>query len=230
MTPHTLPFFDVYGTLLRCTPASGAEEKFACAWRQHLGREPGFTLPEWREKIRGLVEVSHARDRAAGVDYPEVSWNSLVTMALGRFGAVSPEFVRAFAAAIMACERTVTAMPGAVELLRFLHERGIPCGIASNAQAYTPGEMTAAGLPLEVFPEDLRVWSWELGFAKPSPCFFQLMATRAARRGLNRSRLLMIGDRTDNDMEPARAAGFQTWHISGPERLSELRERWDELF
>jgi FMN phosphatase YigB (HAD superfamily) len=26
----------------------------------------------------------------------------------------------------------------------------------------------------------------------------------------------MIGDRLDNDIEPARAAGWQVWHFQGP--------------
>jgi FMN phosphatase YigB (HAD superfamily) len=230
MNHRILPFFDVYGTLLRFTPAVEPEKTFTSLWKTYLGGEPGFSWGEFQTRLQAAIADSHARDNQSGIAHPEVQWSAIVTIALGRHGAVDPNMVCSFAAALMACQRTITAMPGASELLAFLRERNVPCGIASNAQFYTPQEMESAGLSLDGFPTDLRVWSWEIGFAKPSPYFFQIMAARAARYGISRPGVLMIGDREDNDMTPARAAGFQTWPVRGPESLTGLLQRWDELF
>jgi putative hydrolase of the HAD superfamily len=90
-------------------------------------------------------------------------------------------------------------------------------GIASNAQAYTGPELDAglaeASLTSAVFAPDLVLWSWQLGFSKPDPYFFQVLLARLAARGIAPGEALMVGDRADNDIAPARAAGLMTWHL-----------------
>jgi putative hydrolase of the HAD superfamily len=102
-------------------------------------------------------------------------------------------------------------------MLRDWHGSGLPLGIASNAQAYTSHELAAhlgaAGLEPGIFAPDLVLWSWQLGFSKPDPYFFQTLVARLAARGLDPAEVLMVGDRADNDMAPARAAGLMTWHL-----------------
>ena len=50
------------------------------------------------------------------------------------------------------------------------------------------------------------------GVSKPDPAFFEqtLALTETARPGVSPDEILYVGDRTDNDVLPARAAGMRT--------------------
>ena len=75
--------------------------------------------------------------------------------------------------------------------------------------------LAAHGLGLDLFDRDLCFWSFEHGFSKPDPHVFQILTARLAARGIRPAETLMVGDRLDNDIEPAQAHGWQTWQL-GP--------------
>jgi FMN phosphatase YigB (HAD superfamily) len=105
-------------------------------------------------------------------------------------------------------------------------------GIASNAQPYTLRELEGAllgrGLSLAVFTPELCFWSFEHGFSKPDPHVVRLLSARLRARGVRPDDTLMVGDRMDNDIEPARAQGWQTWKLAvAPQGPSE--GDWDGL-
>ena len=54
-----------------------------------------------------------------------------------------------------------------------------------------------------------------------------MLLTRLQIRGINPSVTLMVGDRLDNDIEPARAQGCQTWQLTG--RPGVQSGNWREL-
>ena len=87
-------------------------------------------------------------------------------------------------------------------------------GIVSDAQPYTLRELDeglrSAGLSLAIFEKHLCLWSFEAGLYKPDPHVFRTLVFRLARRGIRPDETLVVGDRIDNDIEPARAQGFQT--------------------
>ena len=58
-----------------------------------------------------------------------------------------------------------------------------------------------------MFDPELRFWSFENGFSKPDPHVFRILTARLEARGISPSETLMVGDRFDNDIEPARAHG-----------------------
>ena len=113
--------------------------------------------------------------------------------------------------------RTLRLADGAAECLRELNAKGVLLGIASNSQAYTLRELETAlqgaGLNLSTFDRDVRFWSFENGFSKPDPHVFRILTARLEARGFSPAETLMVGDRLDNDIEPARAFGWQTWHL-----------------
>ncbi|MGA1128597.1 MAG: HAD family hydrolase [Chthoniobacterales bacterium] len=113
--------------------------------------------------------------------------------------------------------RGLRLLPGAADVLKHWSESRLPLGIASNAQAYTlrelDAELRSVGLQPGIFAPDLVLWSWQLGFSKPDPYFFQTLLARLRARGLEAGEVLMVGDRADNDIAPARAAGLMTWHL-----------------
>src|SRR4029077_3651516 len=114
--------------------------------------------------------------------------------------------------------RSLRLTAGCVPVLRDCIERGILLGIASNAQAYTLKELelalSEAGLDSSIFQSDLTFWSFEHGFSKPDPHVFEILRARLQNRCLRESETLIIGDREDNDILPARATGWRTWHFS----------------
>jgi HAD superfamily hydrolase (TIGR01549 family) len=108
-------------------------------------------------------------------------------------------------------------MPGALAALQSFTDAGVLLGLASNAQHYTRDELALAGFSLDQFHPALSFLSGDHGFAKPSPRVFQFLTERLAALGISPSETLMIGDSIENDIFPARAAGWQTRLISGTE-------------
>jgi HAD superfamily hydrolase (TIGR01549 family) len=94
---------------------------------------------------------------------------------------------------------------------------GVAAGIASNAQPYTLAELDAAlravGLGSDVFRADLSFWSFQNGFSKPDPHVFQALSARLRAAGALPEEVLMVGDRMDNDITPARRCGWQAFHL-----------------
>ena len=68
--------------------------------------------------------------------------------------------------------------------------------------------------PYAVFEPDLCFWSYRHGFSKPDPHVFRILTARLEARGLRPAEILMVGDRLDNDIEPARAHGWLTWRLA----------------
>lgn len=232
--------FDVYGTLL----ISASGEVGTVVAGNH-DADPSVRLlsmvaPEARheaERLRGrlLEEIvhSHERSRAAGATVPEVDIRRIWRTAL----AASPaEPLRALARDDASIERVAViyeqlanptaAMPGAAALLRTLDEVGMTLGIVSNAQFYTPPAI-AAHLGAEPaalgFDPKLTVYSYELGEAKPSNAMFVPPVAELARRGIDASRAVYVGNDMRNDVAAAARAGMQTCLFAGDARSLRLR-------
>jgi HAD superfamily hydrolase (TIGR01662 family) len=84
--------------------------------------------------------------------------------------------------------------------LRALHSRGFKIGIAANQPAVFESVMSRVGLPVDFIASSER-WQVE----KPSPAFFQKIVDEA---GMPADSIAYVGDRVDNDILPARAAGM----------------------
>ncbi|MCI0581933.1 MAG: HAD family hydrolase [Chloroflexi bacterium] len=95
--------------------------------------------------------------------------------------------------------------PDALPALRALREAGYKVGVAGNQPVET--ERVIANLGIEL---DLVASSAGLGVAKPDPAFF---AGIAAALDLEASAIAYVGDRVDNDVRPAAAAGMRAIFI-----------------
>ncbi len=224
---------DVYRTILEVLPpAREAEEGWEELCHDFFGARPVSGFEEFLAACRGEVVKSHAASRRRGVAFPEVSWPEIVGAVIPAFRSLDPQQQMSFQLAEQALNRALGLAAGAGEVLSRWVECGIPLGIASNAQAYTGPELDAglaeASLTSAVFAPDLVLWSWQLGFSKPDPYFFQVLLARLAARGIAPGEALMVGDRADNDIAPARAAGLMTWHLQakGDGGWAELGSAW----
>lgn len=106
----------------------------------------------------------------------------------------------------------------ALPALRWAKQAGHRIGISGNNSANT--EAFARGLGLADVVGSSQRW----GVAKPDPAFFQRLIAEA---GCAPAEIAYIGDRVDNDVLPARAAGLQAIHIArGP--WGAVQARWPE--
>jgi HAD superfamily hydrolase (TIGR01549 family) len=111
--------------------------------------------------------------------------------------------------------------PDARECLKSLRDQGLVVGLAGNQPAHAEATLRALDLAVDVIGTS-HAW----GVAKPAPAFFD----RVVRAGGGvASSILYVGDRPDNDVRPALAAGLKTclirrgpWgHILDPSTVAE---------
>jgi FMN phosphatase YigB (HAD superfamily) len=91
--------------------------------------------------------------------------------------------------------------PDAVPCLRAIHDAGYRIGVAGNQPARADAAIEAIDLPVDLVGSSAR---W--GVEKPDPRFF---ARIVAELDLAPSEIAYVGDRLDNDVRPAAAAGLQ---------------------
>ncbi len=212
--------FDVYGTLL--APLHGDLEeplRRRRAQESFLKTALNFGFSEntgliWADNFYRAVAEEHEHGRALGIAHPEVLvediWKKLLLAAPDALIPTSNPMDLAMYRELVA--NPVSPYEGVAEMIRALHRQGYVLGLASNAQFYTrPILEYILEISLHaVFDARWTFFSYELGFAKPDPHFFRLIATRARCLGLDPKAVLMVGNDPVNDMEAAHLHGLQT--------------------
>jgi len=211
--------FDIYTTILEVgPPPTNADALWSKLCEKTLGAPPPVSRTEFSVRTAQVIARHHAAAKSRGIPWPEILWPSVVLEALPSLARLAAPKLEDFLFQQMQMGRTLRLAEGAAECLRRLNDHGILLGIASNSQAYTLLELTAAfhgtGLNLVMFDRDVRFWSFENGFSKPDPHVFRILTARLEARGISPTETLMVGDRLDNDIEPARAFGWQTWQLT----------------
>ena len=215
--------FDVYGTLLEVGfPPSDGDAGYQRLFEETLGTPPPVDRTEFSARTSQIVARLHAEARAHGIRWPEILWPAVVLEAVPSLARMSAIQFDEFLFRQMQTGRTLRLAEGAAVCLRYLKDNGVLLGIASNSQAYTLRELTGmlegAGLNLDSFDRDVCFWSFENGFSKPDPHVFRILTARLEARGIGPAETLMVGDRLDNDLEPAREFGWQTWQLSAKQQ------------
>ena len=210
--------FDVYGTLLRVgPPGADAGARWQRLFWDFFQSSPRLTQLGFTIACQKIVATRHATARAQGIPFPEILWPEVVSEALPEFASLESSEQDEFILRQIQTGHTTELFPGAAHALRELARQGCMLGIASNAQAYTLSELGAAlateDLGLDLFKPDLCFWSFAHGFSKPDPHVFRILTTRLAALGIAPNEAIMVGDRMDNDIEPARVYGWQTWEL-----------------
>jgi len=210
---------DIYKTLLDVRlPPDDAAPRWDQLCRNFALRANAPTLTEFAAATEGIIAREHRAAQAAGIRYPEIFWPAIASEAWPALATLEDQSLDNFLFAHAQLQRTVQLMPGAAKVLRALSERNVALGLVSNSQPYTLRELdvacATAGLHRSLFLPDLSLFSFELGFSKPDPHIYRTLVARLARRGIRPEQALVVGDRDDNDIQPARAQGFQTWHLA----------------
>ena len=234
--------FDVYGTLfvsgcgdVGTEAVSGRAE----AAEASLAAVELTTPASGEEVVRvhdATIRRHHERVRAKGIEFPEVDivqiWREVVgELSSGTEPAVDPI---GFDAARLAVEYEARVnpswpMPGMVECLQSLQAAGMQLGLVSNAQFYTQHLFPAlVGRSVDElgFDQELLLFSFQHGQAKPGDHLYRQAADRLARRGIRPDEVLYVGNDMLKDVLPASRAGFHTALFAGDARS--FRRRQDD--
>ncbi|HOW66973.1 MAG TPA: HAD family hydrolase [Candidatus Paceibacterota bacterium] len=223
--------FDIYETLLQVSPPpDDASARWSQLWHDRLHAPPRLSLTEFGSACERVIHREHQAARSLGIGFPEVYWPTVVTEVVPELLGIPEQDQEEFCFVQTQLWHTVRLMPGAASVLTSLAQSSIPLGLVSNCQPYTLCELDAAlaeaNLTRRLFPPPLCFFSFEHGFSKPNPHVFRLMTARLAARGILPSEILMVGDRADNDIQPSKAQGWQTWQLgkSSDDDWSRLHE------
>jgi len=210
---------DIYGTLLEVgPPPPDAGARWDLLWEDRLKTAPRLSLEQFSAECDRIIAAEHAAARARGISCPEVYWPAVVSAVLPEFAHLSEPERSEFRFYQAQMAHTVRLMPGVGDALRALRHSVRVLGLASNAQPYTVRELDMAlagvGLSRDLFIPNLCFLSFEHGFGKPDPHVFQMLTARLRALGIAAQETLLVGDRLDRDIEPARACGWRTWQLT----------------
>lgn len=225
--PIKAVIFDIYKTILRVDPPPpDAEYRWKQLGEETWNRPPSLSLAGLEAAARLIIDREHRAARNAGIPHPEIFWPSIVAEVLPELSGMPTAEIDHFLYVHAQLVRVVSLAPGAAEVLRELSSRNLLIGIASNSQPYTVHELAkalgSAAISSNIFHPKLCFWSFEAGFAKPDPHVYRWLTARLGESGVAAGETLMVGDRVDNDMEPAEAQCWQTW-LLGPAQESRTR-------
>ena len=226
--------FDVYATILELgPPPPNAAEGWQTLGKETWGRPANLGLSTFDETCRRIIAREHSVAHQNGIRHPEIYWPAIAQEALPELAALPPAELDCFLWQHAQLQRRIQLMNGAAECLRRLRDTGLLLGIASNSQPYTLRELRTVlqrhALSLDLFPPELCFWSFQAGFSKPDPHVFRFLTVRLQARGVRPPETLMVGDRIDNDIEPASSQGWQTWQLTASERPDHPGGSWADL-
>jgi FMN phosphatase YigB (HAD superfamily) len=227
--------FDIYGTLLTFgPPPPDAGRRWDSLWRGALSIEPRASLAEFEAATATLIAREHAVACASGVSYPEIMWPEIVCEVIPELDRRPGREVDDFITTLAGILHTSCLKPGAADALHQLSKDGLELGLASNSQAYTLRELDRSLAPVrlsrDLFNPALSFYSFEHGYSKPDPRVFRLLTGRLRARGISPEETMMVGNRLDNDIEPARAQGWRAWQLTDtPAALADGTGDWNQL-
>jgi putative hydrolase of the HAD superfamily len=187
---------DALGTLVQLEPPAPRLRR--------LLRESGFEVSEERAMAGFAAEIAYYLDHHLDGSDPERLERLRDRCAEEMRRALGiPGLDHAAARTAMLESLQFTAYPDVVPALRDLRALGLRLVVASNWDCSLPSWLSTAGV-LELV--DGVVTSAEVGAAKPSPRVF---VRALAVAGVDSAEALHVGDKVDNDLEGAAAAGVR---------------------
>jgi len=228
--------FDIYDTLLKVqkqTPDE-SEKMWGNLYKEFFNTAPPVSYQIFCEKCELLIRQYHNQYKLLGIKYPEILWEEILKTALPELTALENERFYEFFYRQSQLWHSVSMSDDTAQFIKFLLNKNIKCGIASNCQQYTLKELDAElqrhNIPSDPFDNELTFLSFKYGFSKPDPYVFQILTIRANSKGIKPDQILMIGDNPENDIEPAKLFGWNTWLLTNEKSLySKDSGLWTDL-
>jgi len=238
--------FDIYGTLL-ISSSGDIDQASLNTENMRIAMEAGeFDLnscnpdvyPFLLELLQKKIKEQHEELRTKGHPFPDVNifkvWEAMFETAQAK-GLLALNGNESLPDTIIVFEilsNRVYPMPGMKEVLVELKKMGLPLGIVSNAQFYTPiimnyfltGEFST-DQHISLFEEDLSVYSFKELRAKPDTALFEgFIPVLKEKYNILPSETLFVGNDMLKDVYTANKAGLKTVLFAGDERSLRLRE------
>ena len=238
----TISYFKMEPYLLEMDPCASAEN----------------TL--W-DLYHGLIAIKQNLLKEKEIEFPEVRieevWNAILLMLKRRGYDQAPKDLgpETQLAQCMAYYYNFNAFnrglyPGVSDALLALKKQNMRLGIVSNAQFYTPIDLTLflrdqSGDAIddlgEIFDPDLVFFSFEYAVAKPSRVLFRKLFDALYEYQVLPSQTVFVGNDLAADIQPARDAGMNTALFSGDDQSTFTHDleksvvpdisftKWDDL-
>jgi putative hydrolase of the HAD superfamily len=269
--------FDIYGTLVNYwrsefTDEQQKENALLAAFRKtsdffkftdFLRKMNPSDSPEktLRDFYHGLIALNHEKSLKKGIAFPEVRieeiWGVILLM-LARHGFDASKLDMGDKNDLAKCIAFYYNLhslgrgfyDGVVEALSRLKKNNIKLGIVSNAQFYTPIDLTLfiRGQSNETFDDykdffenDLIFLSYEYGMAKPNQILMRKLFDALYEYQILPQQTVFVGNDLSLDIKPAVEAGMLTAFFTGDDKSAfehDLRgkvipdivfDSWDEL-
>ena len=176
------------------------------------------------DQLQGEIRDSNDALRSETCPKPEVDIVQVWRRILARQGikpALTTDVAR-LAAGYESLANPTWPMPGAGDLMARLRAAGVPMGIVSNAQIFTPwlvvDLLDADTLQAGGFELDLCLFSNRFRQSKPGPRLFDVLREALARRGISPHQAVYVGNDMLNDVWAASQAGLRTVWFAGDTR------------
>lgn len=247
--------FDIYGTLLVSSSGDINQAEISGNNLKQALREANlqFTNPAMEQDdkliadlLATFVKLIHRHQdkfREQGIPFPEVDirkvWEDLIDYATkNNILCKNPDSdLTKLTFVFELLSNKVWPMPGMKEIINHFQWQGLPLGIVSNAQFYTPIMMNYF-LTKEVdkadnitfFDPDLTVFSYKLLKAKPDTSIFEpMLKNLEAKYNILTEESVFIGNDMYKDIYPASKMGMKTIFFAGDKRSLRLREEQEEV-
>lgn len=223
--------FDVYGTLVisgsgdvgSADPTDHDALVGTSLTRAEIDTADGPSGFPTTQDLHAVVTAINESNRSDACPKPEIdivaAWHQVFRQ---REIHVTDQKTVVLAAVYEAASNPTWPMPGAAELLAKLRDAGVPMGIVSNAQVFTPPLVQdligGRSFSEQGFDLDLCLFSNRYRQAKPGPRLFDALRSSLARRGLSPHQAVYVGNDMLNDVWAASMAGLRTAWFAGDAR------------
>lgn len=238
--------FDIYGTLLVSSSGDIDESSFNALNLQKALIDANYIIhddtPEGAfnfmiEDFRYTILEHHKRAKEDAIPHPEINirevWSEVLERARKKYWITSGKesSLEKFIITFEVLSNNVFPMPGMEEIIRHCQEQGIPLGIVSNAQFYTPlimnyylhNEKLEETVP--PFDPDLTVFSYQYNKSKPDDYLFRkIIPVLREKYRIEPAEAVFVGNDMLKDIYTANSAGFKTALFAGDKRSLKMRE------
>lgn len=244
--PVKAVIFDIYGTLLISSSGDIDQASLSNENMQAALKAGGFDIDECKpetcsfllEQLQIQIKEQHKSLKEKGHPYPDVDifkvWESMFKAAeeKGLLKFTGNESLPDTIIVFELLSNRVYPMPGMKEVLLWIKEKGIPMGIVSNAQFYTPIIMNyflsgdfSTQQEIDLFEQDLSVFSYKELRAKPDTALFEkFIPVLKSAYNIQPQEAIFVGNDILKDVYTANKAGLRTVLFAGDERSLRLRE------
>lgn len=236
--------FDIYGTLIISASGDIMQSSYDASMFSDALTTSGYKIKVTEVELMGIHSIfekkvikGKLKAKENGTPFPELDiveiWSETLAKAEkeGLIESTPQSDIHLYTFMFELKSNQVWPMPDLKETLQGIRQKGIPMGIVSNAQFYTPimmnyflYEKLKTEEFIDGFEKDLSVFSYKMLKGKPDTAVYKALVDPLAKRGIKPSEVLYVGNDMLKDIYAASQLGFKTCFYAGDLRAYRLRK------